>query len=203
MTFSNKTVKDARDALFTEIYDIIEAGALKVVDGQVFKTGPVEALAEAGMGDLAKTVKKISETIGEGREQLSQASEKGKARLLSVAVEAIETLRASGNAEAFKEIAILQKAIYEEEILGDINKGMTPMISALNQLIKKVKNKLENKDKTVKGFNVGINSGKVAGQSIKHCHIHLIPRREGDVENPQGGVRGVIPSKQHYIRKNK
>ena len=135
---SNKEYKDARDALFTEIYDIIEAGALKVVDGQEFKTGPVEALAEAGMGDLAKTVKKISETIGEGREQLSQASEKGKARLLSVAVEAIETLRASGNAEAFKEIAILQKAIYEEEILGDINKGMTPMISALNQLIKKV-----------------------------------------------------------------
>jgi len=36
-----------------------------------------------------------------------------------------------------------------------------------------------------------------------HCHIHLIPRREGDVENPQGGVRGVISSKQHYKRKNK
>tara|TARA_B100000745_G_C19869021_1_gene289581 strand:+ start:106 stop:219 length:114 start_codon:yes stop_codon:yes gene_type:complete len=36
-----------------------------------------------------------------------------------------------------------------------------------------------------------------------HCHIHLIPRREGDVENPQGGVRGIIPSKQHYTRKNK
>jgi diadenosine tetraphosphate (Ap4A) HIT family hydrolase len=36
-----------------------------------------------------------------------------------------------------------------------------------------------------------------------HCHIHLIPRREGDVENPQGGVRSVIPKKQHYKRKNK
>ena len=79
----------------------------------------------------------------------------------------------------------------DEEVLG------------CNQLIIKVKNKLENKDKTVKGFNIGINSGKTAGQSIMHCHIHLIPRREGDVENPQGGVRGVIPSKQHYIRKNK
>ena len=53
------------------------------------------------------------------------------------------------------------------------------------------------------GFNIGINSGKEAGQSIMHCHIHLIPRREGDVENPQGGVRGVIPSKQHYVRKSK
>tara|TARA_Y100001970_G_scaffold218806_1_gene268411 strand:+ start:746 stop:1147 length:402 start_codon:yes stop_codon:yes gene_type:complete len=71
------------------------------------------------------------------------------------------------------------------------------------QLIKKVKIKLENNDKTIKGFNIGINSGKIAGQSIMHCHIHLIPRREGDVENPQGGVRGVIPSKQHYIRKSK
>jgi len=72
-----------------------------------------------------------------------------------------------------------------------------------DEIIKKVKIKVENNDKTIKGFNIGINSGKEAGQSIMHCHIHLIPRREGDVENPQGGVRGVIPSKQHYIRKNK
>ena len=79
----------------------------------------------------------------------------------------------------------------EDEVLG------------CNQLIKKIKIKVENNDKTIKGFNIGINSGKEAGQSIMHCHIHLIPRREGDVENPQGGVRGVIPSKQHYIRKSK
>ena len=79
----------------------------------------------------------------------------------------------------------------EEEVLG------------CDQLIKKIKIKIENNDKTIKGFNIGINSGKEAGQSIMHCHIHLIPRREGDVQNPQGDVRGVIPSKQHYIRKNK
>ena len=79
----------------------------------------------------------------------------------------------------------------EEEVLG------------CDRLIKKVKIKVESNDKTIKGFNIGINSGKEAGQSIMHCHIHLIPRREGDVENPQGGVRSVIGSKQHYTRKNK
>jgi len=76
-------------------------------------------------------------------------------------------------------------------------------VTGCDQLIKIIKNQIEKDDKTVKGFNIGVNSGKVAGQSIMHCHIHLIPRREGDVENPQGGVRGVIPSKQHYTRKNK
>ena len=71
---------------------------------------------------------------------------------------------------------------------------------ACNNLIKIVKNEIINKDKTVTGFNLGTNIGKVSGQSIYHCHFHLIPRREGDVENPQGGVRSVIPGKQHYKR---
>jgi diadenosine tetraphosphate (Ap4A) HIT family hydrolase len=74
-------------------------------------------------------------------------------------------------------------------------------IVACDQLIKKIKEEIVIKDPLVKGFNIGTNSGKVAGQSIMHCHIHLIPRREGDVKNPQGGVRSVIPLKQHYIRK--
>jgi len=75
-------------------------------------------------------------------------------------------------------------------------------ILACNQLIKKIKKEIINKDSDVKGFNIGTNSGIVSGQSIMHCHIHLIPRREGDVENPQGGVRSVIPLKQHYTRKS-
>ena len=53
-------------------------------------------------------------------------------------------------------------------------------------------------DKSVKAFNIGINVGAEAGQTIFHCHIHLIPRRVGDVEDPRGGVRGVIPDKQKY-----
>ena len=74
-------------------------------------------------------------------------------------------------------------------------------IQACNRLILKTKEKILKQDSSVKGFNIGTNVGKVAGQSITHCHIHLIPRREGDVENPQGGVRSVIPKKQHYKRK--
>ena len=53
------------------------------------------------------------------------------------------------------------------------------------------------------GYNVGVNIGKMAGQSVPHIHIHMIPRYKGDVENPQGGVRGVIPHKQKYVRKEK
>ena len=72
---------------------------------------------------------------------------------------------------------------------------------ACNDLIKVIKEEILIKDKNVKAFNIGTNAGKIAGQSIMHCHIHLIPRRKGDVENPQGGVRSVIPQKQHYKRK--
>ena len=71
---------------------------------------------------------------------------------------------------------------------------------ACNELIQIVKKEIIKKDQTVKGFNLGTNIGKVSGQSILHCHLHLIPRREGDVDNPQGGVRSVIPNKQHYKR---
>jgi diadenosine tetraphosphate (Ap4A) HIT family hydrolase len=51
------------------------------------------------------------------------------------------------------------------------------------------------------GYNIGINIGKWAGQSIPHLHIHVIPRYEGDVENPKGGVRGVIPQNKLYTFK--
>ena len=72
---------------------------------------------------------------------------------------------------------------------------------ACDQLAKIVKDEIISKDLSVKGFNFGTNVGKASGQSIFHCHFHLIPRRDGDVENPQGGVRSVIPGKKHYIRK--
>jgi len=48
------------------------------------------------------------------------------------------------------------------------------------------------------GYNIGINVGHWAGQSIHHLHIHVIPRYEGDVDNPKGGVRGVVPARKNY-----
>jgi len=48
------------------------------------------------------------------------------------------------------------------------------------------------------GYNIGVNCGEASGQTIMHLHIHLIPRYKGDIENPRGGVRGVIPNKRIY-----
>jgi len=69
---------------------------------------------------------------------------------------------------------------------------------ACDDLLKQMKDKIQPEDKTVEGFNIGMNSGEVAGQTVFHCHIHLIPRRKGDVENPKGGVRHLIPGKGFY-----
>ena len=61
-----------------------------------------------------------------------------------------------------------------------------------------IKNQILDLDDTVTGFNIGINEGLDAGQTVMHFHCHVIPRRNGDTENPGGGVRGVIPVKQKY-----
>ena len=63
--------------------------------------------------------------------------------------------------------------------------------------IKHIKNILDDKYHP-SGYNIGVNCGKSAGQTVMHCHIHIIPRYDGDVEDPRGGVRSVIPSKQKY-----
>ncbi len=65
-------------------------------------------------------------------------------------------------------------------------------------LLRSMRDKIIKQDSSVKGFNIGMNSGAVAGQTVFHCHIHLIPRREGDVEDPKGGVRHTIPGKGYY-----
>jgi ATP adenylyltransferase len=73
-----------------------------------------------------------------------------------------------------------------------------PERNAAQSLMDDLRKDIVQVDPSVSGFNVGINAGESAGQTIFHCHIHLIPRRIGDVEQPRGGVRGVIPGKQGY-----
>ncbi len=66
------------------------------------------------------------------------------------------------------------------------------------ELLRVLQQRILQADKRVKGFNIGMNCGADAGQTVPHAHTHLIPRRAGDVDNPTGGVRGVIPEKRIY-----
>ncbi len=69
--------------------------------------------------------------------------------------------------------------------------------TSIFELIDKAKEMLDTKYHP-DGYNIGMNCGFYAGQSVMHVHVHLIPRYKGDVENPRGGIRGVIPNKQNY-----
>ncbi len=81
--------------------------------------------------------------------------------------------------------------------------GLVPAeVSAINDLLAKQKKSLQEADSTIDGFNIGMNCGETAGQTIFHCHVHLIPRRKGDVENPRGGVRHIIAGKGFYEEKS-
>ena len=70
--------------------------------------------------------------------------------------------------------------------------------NAVQSLLDELRTETAKANPTIEGFNVGINCGEVAGQTIFHCHVHLIPRQKGDVENPRGGVRHTIPGKGDY-----
>jgi diadenosine tetraphosphate (Ap4A) HIT family hydrolase len=66
------------------------------------------------------------------------------------------------------------------------------------ELVSDVVRLLRERDPSIRGFNVGVNVGATAGQTVSHCHIHVIPRRQGDVADPVGGVRNVIPGRGRY-----
>ena len=76
-----------------------------------------------------------------------------------------------------------------------------PEVRACHDLLQQAQATIQQGDSSVMGFNVGINCGSTAGQTVMHCHVHLIPRRDGDHPNPRGGVRGVIPGKADYSAK--
>ena len=69
---------------------------------------------------------------------------------------------------------------------------------ACHQLMVELRAKIQEEDNSVNGFNIGMNNGQSAGQTVFHSHLHLIPRRTNDADDPRGGVRGVIPDKQKY-----
>ena len=71
-------------------------------------------------------------------------------------------------------------------------------LNCLHSLMSSLKIKALGTDSSILGFNVGVNCGETAGQTVMHCHVHLIPRRSGDVEKPEGGIRHVIPGKGFY-----
>lgn len=68
-----------------------------------------------------------------------------------------------------------------------------------DRLLRRLRETILEEDLSVTGFNIGVNCGASAGQTIMHVHIHLIPRRDGDIANPRGGVRGVIPERMDYF----
>ena len=73
-----------------------------------------------------------------------------------------------------------------------------PEENACRELVMKVRDKILKNDSTVDGFNIGWNCGEVSGQTVFHAHMHLIPRRRNDIENPRGGIRNLIPNKGDY-----
>ena len=92
----------------------------------------------------------------------------------------------------------LHSLVIPKRHVADVFDLVERELSAMTALLAKIRGFILNEDRSVEGFNVGVNSGVAAGQSIPHVHIHLIPRRQGDVEDPRGGVRGVIPQKRPY-----
>jgi diadenosine tetraphosphate (Ap4A) HIT family hydrolase len=69
---------------------------------------------------------------------------------------------------------------------------------AVHRLARSLAVRQSKDDPTIIGFNLGINDGEAAGQTVFHAHVHWIPRRAGDVARPRGGVRGIIPGKADY-----
>ncbi len=71
-------------------------------------------------------------------------------------------------------------------------------VAAIDRLLRQLREEIVAQDAGVEGFNIGVNVGRIAGQTVFHCHVHLIPRRRGDVADPWGGVRAIIPGKARY-----
>lgn len=92
----------------------------------------------------------------------------------------------------------LHMLVIPKRHVSDFFELFEPERHACVRLLDEAKRRTQAQDPSIAGFNVGINVGEAAGQTVYHCHVHLIPRRPGDVEQPRGGVRNVIPGKGSY-----
>lgn len=93
-------------------------------------------------------------------------------------------------------ISEAKKLIREER--EDLKDQYLEILNSENEKSEGMIKSVIGEERSPEGFNIGINEGEAAGQTIDHLHIHVIPRYEGDVENPEGGVRNVIPDKADY-----
>lgn len=88
--------------------------------------------------------------------------------------------------------------VFPKRHCGDYFDLTEPELMDIHSTLRRLRDAIFRADDSVEGFNIGWNCGEVAGQSIPHAHVHLIPRRRDDVSEPKGGVRGVIPGRQYY-----
>ena len=95
-------------------------------------------------------------------------------------------------------VTALHTLVIPKRHVADYFELYQPERNAMQQLLESQRSKLLEEDQSITGFNVGNNIGESAGQTVMHCHTHLIPRRSGDVDSPAGGIRGVIADKQRY-----
>ena len=95
-------------------------------------------------------------------------------------------------------VTALHTLVIPKRHVADYFELYQPERNAMQQLLESQRFKLLEEDQSITGFNVGNNVGESAGQTVMHCHTHLIPRRAGDVGSPAGGIRGVIADKQRY-----
>jgi ATP adenylyltransferase len=108
-----------------------------------------------------------------------------------------ETELAYAVRDAFPVTTLHTLVIPKRHVRGYFELGQ-PELNACYRLLEEQKQAIKQADSSVEGFNIGVNDGVVAGQTVFHCHVHLIPRRKGDVEDPTGGIRNVVPGKGAY-----
>ena len=110
-----------------------------------------------------------------------------------------EALKSLENSWSREDVLLkIKKGENSEKIVNDFFDLNINEKEAIFELLELEREKLIEQDNLITGFNIGINDGSDAGQTVMHCHVHLIPRRNGDMSDPRGGVRGVIPEKQSY-----